>query len=380
MILMQTQAIFIDAYRELNAKKLFWITMLLSLLIVVVIASLGINENGYTFLWFDLDFLPGPMGDIDPGEYYISLFSTLGISLWLTWIATILALISTASIIPDLIAGGVIETTLSKPIARSRLFLTKYATGLLFVALQVGVFSVASFIVIGIRGDYWEPRLFLAIPIVLAFFSYLYAVSAFVGMMTKAAMPAILLTCLFWAFLFLLNMADGGLTVFKTQTELMMEQRMNRIEQIEHNTIRLIRSEMNREEAGSGEGYLPSEAEIEERNPFLPQIKRDLAENQAALKSLTLWYRIVYGVKTILPKTGETASLLRRYLIAPEFADETKMDSADPNVFIVNEDQLNQRVDEVYRSRPLWWVLGTSLVFEGILLAFCTWRFTRRDF
>ena len=380
MILRQTKAMLIDAYRELNAKKLFWITMLLSLLMVGVIASLGINEEGYTFLWFDIGFIPSPMGEVDRGEFYIKLFSTLGISLWLTWIATILALISTSSIIPDLIAGGVVETTLSKPISRSRLFLTKYGTGLLFVALQVGVFTVASFVVIGIRGDYWEPRLFLAVPIVLAFFSYLYAVSAFVGMMTKAAMPAIMLTCLFWAFLFLLNMADSGLAVFKIQTELMMEQRVARVEQIENNTIRLIRSEMDQKEAGSGENYTPSEAEIEERNPFLPQIKRDLEDNKSVVKSLTFWYRVVYGVKTIFPKTGETASLLRRYLIAPEFADETETQDADPNVFIVSEDQLNQRVDAMYRARPLWWVLGTSFVFEGLLVLFCTWRFTRRDF
>ena len=46
MIFMQTRALFIDAYRELNAKKLFWITMALNLMAVVIFASLGINAKG----------------------------------------------------------------------------------------------------------------------------------------------------------------------------------------------------------------------------------------------------------------------------------------------------------------------------------------------
>ena len=43
MILTQTKAIFLDAYRELNAKTLFWLTLALNFLVVVLFASLGIN-------------------------------------------------------------------------------------------------------------------------------------------------------------------------------------------------------------------------------------------------------------------------------------------------------------------------------------------------
>src|SRR5205085_9269224 len=105
------------------------------------------------------------------------MFSELGVGIWLTFAALILAIVSTASLFPDLITGGAIDLYLSKPISRLRLILTKYATGLLFVALQVLVFCAASFLVIGLRGGVWEPRLFLAVPIVLCFFSYLFCIS-----------------------------------------------------------------------------------------------------------------------------------------------------------------------------------------------------------
>ena len=43
-VLTQTGAIFYDAYRELNARKMFWISLGISLLVVACFALIGINE------------------------------------------------------------------------------------------------------------------------------------------------------------------------------------------------------------------------------------------------------------------------------------------------------------------------------------------------
>ncbi|HHN78003.1 MAG TPA: hypothetical protein ENK11_04930, partial [Phycisphaerales bacterium] len=96
MILRQTAALLVDAYRELNAKKLFWITMVLSCVIVLVMACLGIGKRGVTFLGWDLSFIPITSDTLKPNVFYKVLFSNLGIGVWLSWAATILALISTA--------------------------------------------------------------------------------------------------------------------------------------------------------------------------------------------------------------------------------------------------------------------------------------------
>src|SRR5580692_11650279 len=95
---------------------------------------------------------------------------------------------------PDLLTGGSIDLYLSKPISRLRLFLTKYFTGLLFVGFQVGAFSAASFLVLAIRGQVWIWGVFLAIPIVLVFYSYLYCVCVLIGVLTRSTLTAILLT------------------------------------------------------------------------------------------------------------------------------------------------------------------------------------------
>ena len=114
-------------------------------------------------------------------------FVTPGISIWLSWAATILALVSTAGIFSDLDQPGV-RLTCSCPdrSAGCGCFLTGVlVAGLLFVTLQVVVFCLASFLVIGLRGGAWEPGLFIAVPLVVCFFSYLYAVCVLLGVVTS---------------------------------------------------------------------------------------------------------------------------------------------------------------------------------------------------
>src|SRR5205085_5918956 len=162
----QTLAIFQDAYRELADRKLFWLILILSAIAILGFAGFHADNEHLTYFGFNF-----PNVGIPPRALYKSIFSGFVIGMWLTWIATVLALISTASIFPDFIAFGSIDLFLSKPISRVRLFFTKYAAGLLFVLLQVVVFTVMAYCVLGLRGGGWFPGLFWAIPIVVCFFS-----------------------------------------------------------------------------------------------------------------------------------------------------------------------------------------------------------------
>jgi hypothetical protein len=40
----QTLALLLDAYRELNARKMFWITLVLSGMCVIAFALFGVSE------------------------------------------------------------------------------------------------------------------------------------------------------------------------------------------------------------------------------------------------------------------------------------------------------------------------------------------------
>ncbi|GJM19583.1 MAG: hypothetical protein DHS20C14_17960 [Phycisphaeraceae bacterium] len=387
-MLTQTLALFLDAYRELNAKKLFWITLLLSGLVVLALGALGIDDKSVSIFGWRQNWLPLNTSMMSREIFYTLIFSNLGIGLWLSWIATILALVSTAGIVPDLISGGSIETVLSKPISRLRLLLTKLGTGLLFVALQVGVFSLGCFLVFGIRAGVWNFGLFLAIPIVVLFYSYLFSVCALLGMVTRSTVAALLLTVLLWGALFLVNMGDGIMLMLTENQSLVVEKREARIDLMQANTVQLLQTqEHGSVEAAIEAGYAPSDDEVVAYNPFLEGQFERLESDRETLGQLQFWTRLTVGVKTALPKTGETIDLLERHLVDPEALQmgepdpEPAFDLEDPNQdIVVDDDELSERINERLRGRSIWWIVGTSLIFEFVMVGITCLLFVRRDF
>ena len=110
----QTLAIFHDAYRSLNARKMFWMVLILSGLVVGAFAFVGINEQGLNiFFWqFEHEFLNSD--HVSPALLYKWIFVEIGISIWLSWIAAILALVSTAGIFPGS-SGALPQPTTTTP-------------------------------------------------------------------------------------------------------------------------------------------------------------------------------------------------------------------------------------------------------------------------
>lgn len=385
----QTIALFVDAYRELNAKKLFWITMVLSGLVVLIYAAIGINEEGITFFWFKLGFIPVDSTTLPPEMLYKQLFLSLGIQIWLTWVATILALISTAGIIPEMISGGSIEMLLSKPISRTRLFLTKYATGLLFAALQVTAFTAASFLVIGIRGGVWEPGLFLAVPLVVIFFSYLYCVCSLLGVLTKSTIASLLLTILLWCGLFILNTGDGAVMAIRVQFEAQRDAYTASIDKSRKAAASILSS--RRATAGEPplpEGYVATDEDMLSVTPWIKSVIDNRDEAEETLRKLRPWAKGIYAAKTIVPKTGETIALLERSLISMADLEtlaeldqdraETTIDESSGDVTL-DQAEVQMRAQEAIRSRSVWWVMGTSLIFECVVLGAAVFIFVRRD-
>ncbi len=383
----QTLAIFLDAYREVASKKLFWITLVLSGLIVGVFGGVGIHEDGFSLFVWEFKDDSANLVYQSRETFYTQLFIDYGIGVWLTWIAAILAIVSTGGIIPDLIGSGSIELSLSKPIGRWRLFLTKYAAGLTFAALQVGVFTLASFLVLGLRGGAWLPGLFLAIPVVVVFFSYLFCVCAFLGLLTRSTVASILLTLLFWFVIFIFNFTDGMMLGLRHTSEINEERVAAQLDREEQRVARIFR-----QQNGGAEAPEPSEAQLDALSPRLVDLREDLPKRQQSAETWRTWSRLVVGVKTVLPKTGETVAVLPRWLM-PSQTDEERVAemerrgyrpaSEDPINFFsdgANDAELIARLEKAAEGRSLAWVILTSIAFEVVVLLLCCWIFTRRDF
>ena len=355
--MIQTLALLHAAYRELNARKLFWVTLGLSLLVVAAMAIVGINEKGMTLLWwqFDLAFLNTNIMPVD--VFYKLIFSQLAVPYWLAWIATILALISTASIFPDMVSGGSIDILLSKPIGRARLFLTRYLTGLLFVLLQVSVFTIAAFLVIGFRGGAWEPWILISIPLVLLFYSYLFSVCALLGTITKSTIASFLITMLFWLLVFGVNSGEQITLAGRTALE-----------------ISLGYSQEDLKEA------VDAGDPIEVTEPL--QMMCD--DDQRRLDTWKSWNLAFFSAKTFLPKTDETIDLLERIL-----RERTGMQVGGPSERLdtmfgssqqISNREFAEKMQGTLDDRSITWIIGTSLLFEFFVLGLVCWYFSRRDF
>ena len=438
----QTFALLLDSYRELSARRLFWISMMLSGIVVLAFGIIGINENGLTAFGFEIGLPLFSTKLMAVGTFYKLLFFSLGITIWLTWAATILALISTASIVPDMVASGAIETTLSKPISRVRFFLTKYCCATLFVALQVGVFSVCSLLVIGFRGGVWEPRLLLAVPIVVLVFTYLYCICALLGIITKSAVAALLLTILVWLGIFMISTAETALLSQRLSYDIAVQQHDEQITRNEKRLAEVLQREAaeaaepaaattapakltaaeeaakriaSRAAAGlsavlSGKRTPSDKQPASDTNPAsgasAETPPKESAKVQTALEnlrtqrplvadtrdSIAMWHRGLLITKTIIPKTAETTALLERYLFSENELADWRDNAAEGGpgrdgrnrgmigAVRVSEARLMRAMESEQRSRSLPWILGTSLLFQAVVLGIAVVIFSRRDF
>ncbi|MEM8872986.1 MAG: hypothetical protein AAGD32_01895 [Planctomycetota bacterium] len=375
VLLTQSFALLIDAYRQVNANKLFWVTLALSLLVAGAFGLVGFGDEGMTLPFFGPVLPPAVFAYIDKATFYKLMFLTFGVGIWLTWAQIILALVSTANIFPDLISGGSVDLYLSKPIGRLRLFVTKYIFGLMFVALQATAFTLASFLVLGLRGGVWSPGIFLAVPVVTIYFSFLFCVLVLIGVVTRSALASILLTILLWFVLFLVNATEAGLLAFRVAAEQQVEQIDGSVQRIDEQEAEWL---ANPDKA-------PGKVFQETRLAIRDGEKERRAEAVDTADKLVLAHRVAFAVKAPLPKTSETAELMRRWIVgsadlgeleeAAQQQEERRgggLDPGDPSVQL----ELRERFDD----RSALFVLGTSLGFEAIVVLLAAWIFARRDY
>ncbi|MFK7960298.1 MAG: ABC transporter permease [Phycisphaerales bacterium] len=399
-------AMLVDSYRELNSKKLFWITMILSALVVLVFLAIGLNERGLTIsIPFKTFQVPFPIDStVVPEELFLKqYFIQFGIGIWLAWIATVLALCTTAEMFPNMLSNGAIDMMLSKPVRRLTIFGSRYLSGLLFTALQVFVFTFASFLVLGFKVGAWEPGLFIAVPVMVVFYSYLFGVCVLFGVLTRSTIAALLLTLLVWFMLFIVHTVDSGMVGFKSLMEATQEQSSARVETSEVLVERLeTRLEANKSESTPDQEAIASleqrlASAIERRDGF----QADADDAAGNVKSLEKWHSITLGVKTVLPKTAETIMLLERWLVSSASLDEVRENArdqddddgsetvtGDPELDLPSRGELQRSIEEemqtkmvnTFRDRSPAWIIGTSLAFEFFILGIAAWIFVRRDF
>ncbi len=131
------------------------------------------------------------------------------LSLLLGVAGVFVAVMVTASMIPQAFEAGSIDLLLSRPINRSWLFLAKFVGGCGFIAINAAYLIGGLWLLLGLRFGLWNERLLLAIPLYLFLFAIYYGVSSLAGVVWRNAIVSVVMAVLFWFVCWSLGTATG---------------------------------------------------------------------------------------------------------------------------------------------------------------------------
>ncbi len=131
------------------------------------------------------------------------------LSIFLGVAGVFVAIMVTASMIPQAFKAGSIDLLLSKPIYRSGLFLAKFVGGCAFIAINAAYLIGGLWLILGIRFGLWNERLLLAIPLYLFLFAIYYGVSSLAGVVWRNAIVSVVMAVLFWFVCWVVGTANG---------------------------------------------------------------------------------------------------------------------------------------------------------------------------
>jgi hypothetical protein len=149
-----------------------------------------------------------------------TLFNDVG-----AWIFVLMGVIVTAGFIPTVMRKGAVDLLISKPVSRWQLLLFKYLGGLTFVFILLATTTLAMWLIVGLRYDFWSLNFLAMIPILTFYFAVLYSISTFMAVLTRSTIVAILVTVLGWGIFSLVGWGnrvynEGQENVRKVQLEL----------------------------------------------------------------------------------------------------------------------------------------------------------------
>jgi ABC-type transport system involved in multi-copper enzyme maturation permease subunit len=139
----------------------------------------------------------------------------LGMMLWMieeqvingfgATLTLLIGVVITGFFIPNMLRKGALDLLITKPISRPALLVYKYIGGLSYMLILTVTTVGGIWLVLALRSGFWNTNFLLLIPILTFTFAILYAFSTFIAVFTRSSIAAILLTCGFAFFLFLVG-------------------------------------------------------------------------------------------------------------------------------------------------------------------------------
>src|SRR5262245_37456073 len=173
-LLISTEAIVRDTFREALARKIFWGLFALSSLMILFflfIMKIDIVEGATATITL---FGRESGREVDAARVVRQVQAGIATFLY-TW-GMFLAVFASAGLIPSVLEPGRIELLLSKPVSRTHLLLGRYLGNLLIVAVNATYLVVGIWLILGLKTGIWNPDFLIAIATTVFLFAVLLAV------------------------------------------------------------------------------------------------------------------------------------------------------------------------------------------------------------
>lgn len=212
-----------DTFRQTLSSRVFWI--LLGLSGLAIIFCLGVSVEGGIVreegeLWTrEGKLLAGP-AQSGRMSLLFGLFSTTFSreardevhfiqSVFASWIAgtlgVLMALVWTASFVPDALQPSAAAVLLAKPTPRWLILTGKYVGVVCFIGLHATIFFVGTWFALALRTDMWEVNYLLGIPVMTFHFAVIFSASVLLAVYFRSAMACVIGSVLFWLICYAVN-------------------------------------------------------------------------------------------------------------------------------------------------------------------------------
>ena len=366
------RGLFADAIYQVLDNRVFRVLIALSLLPILLTFVIGLKEDSISLLFgmwtFDYPTMSELLGD-DPRPVAIEWLLEIVIDGFVGNVGMTLSIAATAFFVPRMLEKGAADLVFVKPLSRWTLYLSRYVTGLVFVAL-LGLF-LTSGIYLGLLlvSGYNAPEVLWSSLTLVYLFGMIHAVTMLIGVYTRSTSAAMILGIVFFF---------GNGCVHQTW-------------QFKDQAGQLLIDEME-----SASKDPESEAEAHEAEGTTPWI--------GLVKGL---YFAVDCVHYVLPKTSD-ATLVNLHVQDAVFgsgrlAIRRKMEEAAIEDF--NKDMDNARSNDKDRAPEsrnsemfgesfeskfawgaeetrysVWFSILSSMAFTGLMLLLGMWKLRRSDF
>ena len=195
------RGLFQDSALQVLDNRVFRVLLLLALLPILVTFVVGIHEDSFSILFgmWEIDYPSwiSMLGD-DPRGALLELFIDGVINSLAGGMGITVCVAATAFFVPRMLEKGSADLVFTKPISRTVLYLSRYFTGLFFIALLGAFLTGGMYFGVLISSGLSYPAILWSTLTLIYIFALVHGVTMLIGVFTKSTPAAMILGIMFF--------------------------------------------------------------------------------------------------------------------------------------------------------------------------------------